>query len=418
MTQDTRNMLCEGGKKTAMYNSLLKRFANYLPFYTVLIIISLFFSILFTYGWYINFTYAKPKVSEAIWGISERTPAGKVPDAAVSPAFVGQNENQNQTSAPVSAKKSGDFLMLIKYIFTVDLSTVTTLLLAISSICITAGFIRIYLLKKSIIPGKEGSLDRTSSEQWEKLRTSSFPFWSAYKHNFIYLGLLGTLFAFIIAFSQAQKEVTLLNTSAQSDEILKDMPAGDNSGPADILLFALGTALWSSFSAITLSLLPVNAFFRHFFIRHVVPENMIQSDEEIDTVLDRLTEKARQTEMSFAALAETSDSLSRNMNNTTVQNALTQLEFLQAEFKGLKNNFVSSAAFESRIKEITHTFQAPLTATQEELVTLKSDFMGLAGRLDALEKQSDEKTAINAHDIQKLRKDMEDLISRIKNLFN
>jgi DNA anti-recombination protein RmuC len=97
---------------------------------------------------------------------------------------------------------------------------------------------------------------------------------------------------------------------------------------------------------------------------------------------------------------------------------LTQLEFLQAEFKGLKNNFVSSAAFESRIKEITHTFQAPLTATQEELVTLKSDFMGLAGRLDALEKQSDEKTAINAHDIQKLRKDMEDLISRIKNLFN
>ena len=125
--------------------------------------------------------------------------------------------------------------MLLKYLFTVDLSTVTTLLMAVSSISITTGFLRIYQFKRNDPVQESTSTDRTSHEQFRKLNTSSFPFWPTYRHNFIYLGLLGTLFAFIIAFSQAQKEVALLNNPAlenrHEDELaLRVHPVEEKNG--------------------------------------------------------------------------------------------------------------------------------------------------------------------------------------------
>jgi len=201
---------------------------------------------------------------------------------------------------------------------------------------------------------------------------------------------------------------------------MKETPGEDISGSADILLFALGTALWSSFSAITLSLLPINSFFRYFFIQRVIPAKIIdgESDEEIDEVMDRLTEKAKQTELSFAALARTSDNLARNMNQATINSALNQLEFLHDEFKGLRKNLISRETFESSIKEIDGTLRASMTTTNNEVETLKKDLADLTRRLDDMEKQSEENMRSNAEHIGELRNNIADIVSRLKNLFS
>jgi hypothetical protein len=399
-----------------MYNPFINRVANFLPLYPVLIAVSLVISILFTYGWYINFTFAKPKISEAIWGIHDKSSISSNSTESISPYVEGTNAQESQAPSSNNRGKSGNLAILLNYIFTVDLSTVTTMLLTISSICITAGFLRIYLFKKNNPVGDALSQDRAFREQCSKLSTPSFPFWSTYKHNFIYLGLLGTLFAFIIAFSQAQKEVALLNNPIVQGDMVNEA----TEGPADILLFALGTALWSSFSAITLSLLPVNAFFRHFFIQRIVPSDIIHggTDDEIDEVMDRLTEKAKQTELSFAALVKTSDNLARNMDRATIQDALTQLEYLQVEFKELKKNLLSRSPLENSIKEINEALQTSMTTVNIELEKINKDLVSLSKRLDNLEKHSDEKMSDNAKNIRELREDITDMISKVKNLFN
>jgi hypothetical protein len=403
-----------------MYNSLINRIANFLPLYPAVILVSLVFSMVFIYGWYINITFAKPKISEAIWGVYEESSTASNSSRSIPPLVKGNTPRQDEVSPILNRKKSGSLVVLLKYIFTVDLSTVTTLLLTVTSISITAGFLRIYRFKKKTLTKESEATDKTLREQCNKLRTSSFPFWSTYKHTFIYLGLLGTLFAFIIAFSQAQREVSLLNNPSIQAETMKETFGEDISGSADILLFALGTALWSSFSAITLSLLPINSFFRHFFIQRVIPAKIIdgESDEEIDEVMDRLTEKAKQTESSFEALARTSDNLARNMNQATINSALNQLEFLHDEFKGLRKNLISRETFESSINEIDGTLRASMTTTNNEVETLKKDLVDLTRRLDDMEKQSEENMRSNAEHIRELRNNITDIVSRLKNLFS
>ena len=101
--------------------------------------------------------------------------------------------------------------------FMQDLSVVSPLLTAFTLLCMTySGFLllRAVPVKKGRSPGPR------------------FPFPSAYKGYYIQIGLIGTIVGFVIAFSN-------INPSLQ--------------GQSEVLLDALGTALWSTLTAITLA---------------------------------------------------------------------------------------------------------------------------------------------------------------------
>lgn len=129
----------------------------------------------------------------------------------------------------------------ISYLVQVDLSTVTTLLFLIVAIFTTMGLERYAQIKK-------GRLVLNAEEK------AHFPFWPTYKTLFVQLGLLGTLFAFIIAFGEAESFVDLPAQANQATAASIVAGADVSSVSASsVLLSALGTALWSTFSAIFLA---------------------------------------------------------------------------------------------------------------------------------------------------------------------
>ena len=149
----------------------------------------------------------------------------------------------------------------VQDLITVDLSTVTTGLILITSVFLARGFLP-FLQPKN---GERGS---------NKKSREHFPFWPTYKTTFVQLGLAGTLFAFIVAFGNAkvatdygkhvpekiEQRSTSVDSGGTSESSLttpSDTSALDNSQNTTeasiILLDALGTALWSTFSAIMLA---------------------------------------------------------------------------------------------------------------------------------------------------------------------
>ena len=101
--------------------------------------------------------------------------------------------------------------------FMQDLSVVSPALTAFTLLCISYGG---FLLLRAV-PVNRG---RSPGPR--------FPFPSAYKGYYIQIGLIGTIVGFVIAFSN-------INPSLQ--------------GQSEVLLDALGTALWSTLTAITLA---------------------------------------------------------------------------------------------------------------------------------------------------------------------
>lgn len=102
--------------------------------------------------------------------------------------------------------------------YMVDLSVVTPGLIVFTAACMAYGAA---LLLRSSVPVA-------------KLTGRRFPFPSAYRTHYVQMGLLGTLIGFVIAFANP------------------DLAA---ERQADVLLAALGTALWSSLMAIALAYL-------------------------------------------------------------------------------------------------------------------------------------------------------------------
>ena len=101
--------------------------------------------------------------------------------------------------------------------FMQDLSVVSPLLTAFTLLCMTYGGFQL-LRAAPVNRGRPPGL--------------RFPFPSAYKGYYIQIGLIGTIVGFVIAFSN-------INPSLQ--------------GQSEVLLDALGTALWSTLTAITLA---------------------------------------------------------------------------------------------------------------------------------------------------------------------
>lgn len=127
----------------------------------------------------------------------------------------------------------------VPYPARVDLSTVTPLVLAMTLIAVTRGLGRIHRWEEK--GGKP-----------EELWGPGFPFSHGFRNLLIQLGLLGTIFAFIVAFDN-MAQTTQTGAAAA--------PTYDPS----ILIAPLGTALWSTFAGIAMAFLvlpPIEALFR------------------------------------------------------------------------------------------------------------------------------------------------------------
>jgi hypothetical protein len=107
------------------------------------------------------------------------------------------------------------------YISQVDISAANTIIFFFTAWFIYRGVV----LYDSVCKGK-----LTAASVW----TSTFPFPSGFKTLLIQLGLLGTIFAFIIAFNR-------LSTSSPQQRHVYDQA---------ILIVPLGAALWSSFAGV------------------------------------------------------------------------------------------------------------------------------------------------------------------------
>lgn len=286
---------------------------------------------------------------------------------------------------------------LILDIVTVDLSTVTTFLLLVTAVLITSGVKKVYR--------RTGA--KSSIEDGDKIH---FPFWPTYKTTFVQLGLLGTLFAFIIAFSQART------------------PAAASSVPAtDTLMAALGTALWSTFSAILLAfvLCPlVEMPFRKALNRDSDNGKNDSVDEDVESIsntFNALRERISLTNSAFDNLTGAiknlggADELDQFMR--TVKKNLSDLDIKLTQLEqGNKNVVRSLSDLEERLSNLTQGL-AQLGGAQREveknhqlienkLSDLKEGLLRSADRLSVLEKRETK--------YEKLKKHIMRLVNRLE----
>jgi hypothetical protein len=204
-----------------------------------------------------------------------------------------------KTSALSTPSESSDILL---YLSSIDKSTVTTALIFSFLFFIARGNYRIYQEGKKQIPSPA-------------LFSEHFPFPMKYKTYFVQLGLWGTVFAFIVAFS------TQSGMSGSSNIVL--------------LFEALGTALWSTFSAITLAFIlcpPVEGIFSRA-VRLNYPKFFKSPDEEIiktANAIDKLSDKA---ELAAGKLTDLTKELNELHEEITLEKLRAQFNDLSRQVK-------------------------------------------------------------------------------------
>lgn len=217
------------------------------------------------------------------------------------------------------------------YVITIDLSTITTFVIMITLACVTLGIWKVFLVVKEGI-----QKERLSNEHplpsgkdkinAERLDVEHFPFWSTYKTFFVQLGLLGTLFGFIVAFKQAS--------------------GAEGSYEPQIIFQALGTALWSTFSAILLAFVVCPVFFEKLLFGYLINVHRLFSvgktiqssvEEDIQTVSNRFHSLSERVSATVISL----EKFTTEVNNLSVQKVLGELSFLQNELRTLKDQINS-----------------------------------------------------------------------------
>jgi hypothetical protein len=172
-----------------------------------------------------------------------------------------------------------------------DLSVISPVLVLFTALCMATG--ATLLVWPSVWPQRLGS--------------PRFPFPSAYRGHFVQLGLLGTIVGFVIAFSSADG---------------RGAPGG--AEPA-LLLDALGTALWSTLTALTLAYVvgpPVEALYAA--LRRFRGVTRIPGDSR--SALDRLRERSLQASASLEALTRSASGLAGEMDAQRVRARVVALQ--------------------------------------------------------------------------------------------
>jgi hypothetical protein len=203
-------------------------------------------------------------------------------------------------------------------LLSVDLSTVTTLVLFITAACATSACWRLSSGEKSRWTGGE-----------------SFPFWAGFQSSFVQLGLLGTIFGFIVAFHSNRAEL-------------------EGYDPM-IIYSALGTSLYSTFFATVLAYVVAPAFlmpaFRMLRDRVLEPREhgqqgglagaMAQLSErvvEADGALAQLSDQAASACEALARLEERKEEEDLKAMRCAVDSLRVELENLRVAWNAYRED--------------------------------------------------------------------------------
>lgn len=281
----------------------------------------------------------------------------------------------------------------------VDLSTVTTCLIFLTMLLATIGTTRVMI---------GNNLERGEH----------FPFWPKYVILYVQLGLLGTLFGLIIAFRDISPDQT------------------ENT---QFILMALGTALWSTFSAIFLAYVLCPYFFEKLLFGRILPHEpghlgeAGRTEEPIDKLsrsFANLNKEVDKTSEDFNQLSKEIDkhkmarsfselhqkietttkgftNLSEEINNLeSIQEKLDKFFSLSNKISGLKNELEQLISQnQTKINDVEQSLKRT-TQTVSDLKERKID-----ERLSVVEEQLTS-TKAEIADIKKTK----DIMGKIKNL--
>jgi hypothetical protein len=283
----------------------------------------------------------------------------------------------------------------------VDLSTVTTGLIFLTLLLAAIGTAKVLIGKN---PG----------------RGKHFPFWSKYVILYVQLGLLGTLFGLIIAFRNISPD-QIENTQS--------------------ILMALGTALWSTFSAIFLAYVICPYLFEKLLFARLLPREPgpIKREgstgdpiDELSRSFTTLNEEVGKTSKDFSQLSKEIDknkltssfselhgkieatsegftNLSKEINNLeSIHEKLDKFFSLSYKIDGLKNELEQvSRQNKTRFEEVEQC----LRKINQEVSGLKEGKIG--ERLGTVEIQ-----VKNVREEMNGMKESKKLVQKIKEMLN
>lgn len=216
---------------------------------------------------------------------------------------------------------------ILFHLASIDKSTVTTALIFSFLFFIARGNYRIY---------QDGKKQKPSPALFRE----HFPFPMKYKTYFVQLGLWGTIFAFILAFSTQSSASGSFDTA--------------------ILFEALGTALWSTFSAITLAFIfcpPVEGIFSRA-VKVNYPTFFKSPDKEIIKTANAIVKLSDKAELAAGKLTDLTKELNELHEEIT-------LEKLRAQFNDLSRQVKEDM---SEQEKLTRQIQTQIVQVQKDLL--------------------------------------------------
>ncbi|HEX7181355.1 MAG TPA: MotA/TolQ/ExbB proton channel family protein [Thermoanaerobaculia bacterium] len=235
----------------------------------------------------------------------------------------------------------------VPYMARVDLSTVTTLVVALTLFAVTRG---VWSIRNA--PG---------GEPW-KLWHPGFPFSHGFRNLLIQLGLLGTIFAFIVAFDDMARSTK--STSA-------DAPTYDPT----ILIAPLGTALWSTFAGIAVAFLvlpPLEALFKKAMGAGKV-DDAHQGVEAVGSSIAELERRARDSAAALERLSRQVGSLEADLGREAFKKAAELGEGLRKALGQLDGAARDLKPALDSTREVLAAFPDPVRGATELVLSLKGE---------------------------------------------
>lgn len=252
-----------------------------------------------------------------------------------------------------------------------DLSLASPGLIAFSLMCSSYAAVR-------LLPASDG-----------KFAGPHFPFPESYKSYYIQIGLLGTIVGFVIAFTALEP---------------------GSRGQADILLAALGTALWSTLTAILLAYIigPLLELVFQWWLRRRTGRG-----EEPDTlaVIEALRQRTVDASASLERFTRAVNTLNLEMDTLALKNRLVKSE---NDLRLLRGDVESLSTALQSVTQIKLDLQTRLLAVETREQENAHRFERLQRTLDERERK-DAQTGQRIHDLEQA---LHKLLRQLRQVFD
>jgi len=268
----------------------------------------------------------------------------------------------------------------VPYLARVDLSTVTPLVLVLTLFAMTRGVWR---------AGRWAAAGKDLKQLWRP----HFPFTPGLRNLLIQLGLLGTIFAFIVAFNDLAK------TSAAKEA---------SYNPA-VLIAPLGTALWSTFAGIAFAFLvlpPVEVWFaRAMGMKEEGPDVTAEEVDAVSLAMEELERKGLRSAKALASLSGEVEALNQSLGGVNKSRELLEglhgvLKLLHAASGELKVALVSTGealtALPGSLQELTRQMRAAGAELELERQAVRDLMRSTDGSAQSLAVLADPQTGVRA----------------------